>query len=211
LCNHDYPRTPGTYNPSRARSTGFSHRVGAFSLLCSGPSLCPSPMPQGQAALTFAQWGTPTRGSPISLHAGIKSHVVCEENAHLRHMQRLIRVLQYVTILSLSRACLYPPSKAARLFSCSPPPRCPKPSPLCGCVRVHQHMIPDDMSIPRRRPWPIGVGRWPLSRRRELRLNGVLRSSLPVSKTSYTDIVPLANVLSTPCLLQWWRCTTRRG
>jgi hypothetical protein len=28
------------------------------------------------------------------------------------------------------------------------PSRCPKPSPLCGCVRVHQHMIPDDMSIP---------------------------------------------------------------
>jgi hypothetical protein len=52
-----------------------------------------------------------------------------------------------------------PLPRAARLFSCSPPPRCPKPSPLCGCVRVHQHMIPDDLSIPRRRPWPIGVGR----------------------------------------------------
>jgi hypothetical protein len=28
------------------------------------------------------------------------------------------------------------------------PSRCPKPSPLCGCVCVHQHKIPDDMSIP---------------------------------------------------------------
>src|SRR5215207_2924886 len=31
----------------RARRTGFSHRVGAFSVLGSGPSLCPGPMPQG--------------------------------------------------------------------------------------------------------------------------------------------------------------------
>ena len=28
------------------------------------------------------------------------------------------------------------------------PSRCPKPSPLCGCVCVHQNIIPDDMSIP---------------------------------------------------------------
>ena len=28
------------------------------------------------------------------------------------------------------------------------PSRCPKLSPLCGCVCVHQNMIPDDMSIP---------------------------------------------------------------
>ena len=33
------------------------------------------------------------------------------------------------------------------------PPRCPKPSPnrstcAASCVRVHQHIIPDDMGIP---------------------------------------------------------------
>jgi hypothetical protein len=27
-------------------------------------------------------------------------------------------------------------------------PQRPKPSPLCDCVRVHRHMIPDEMSIP---------------------------------------------------------------
>jgi hypothetical protein len=32
-------------NSLRARRTGFSHRVGVFSLLFSGPSLCPAPMP----------------------------------------------------------------------------------------------------------------------------------------------------------------------
>jgi hypothetical protein len=34
----------------------------------------------------------------------------------------------------------------------SAPPRFPKLSPLCGCVRVHQHIIPDDMSIPSSAP-----------------------------------------------------------
>src|SRR5215218_2369546 len=43
----------------------------------------------------------------------------------------------------------------ARRFA---PPRCPKPSPLCGCVRVHQHIIPDDMSVHRRRSWSYRGG-----------------------------------------------------
>jgi hypothetical protein len=78
--------------------------------------------------------GDPGVASPIPLLAGIKAHTLCEENVHLRHMQRLIKALQSVTISLLSRACLYPPpSKAARLFSCSLPPRCPKPSLRCLC------------------------------------------------------------------------------
>jgi hypothetical protein len=47
--------------------------------------------------------------SPIPLHGGIKGHALCEENAHLQHMQRLIRALQRVRISLLSRACLNPP------------------------------------------------------------------------------------------------------
>src|SRR5215216_2506354 len=35
------------YRTHRARRTGFYHGVGAFSVLGSGPSLCPGPMPQG--------------------------------------------------------------------------------------------------------------------------------------------------------------------
>ena len=64
--------------------------------------------------------GDATIGSPIPLQAAIKAHPLCEENAHLQHMQRLIRALQSVTI-SLSRACPYPPSKATRLFYCLRP------------------------------------------------------------------------------------------
>src|SRR5215208_3806158 len=72
--------------------------------------------------------GDATRGSPIPLHGGIKAHALCEENAHLRHMQRLIRALQRVTILLLSRACLYPPPPRRPGFSlASAPPRGPKP------------------------------------------------------------------------------------
>ncbi len=52
--------------------------------------------------------GDANRGSPIPLQAGIKAHAPREENAQLRYMQRLIRALQRVTILVLSRACLSP-------------------------------------------------------------------------------------------------------
>jgi hypothetical protein len=52
-CDHDYLRWGGHntplrkffHFPRRALHTGFSHRVGAFSLLGSGPSLCPALMP----------------------------------------------------------------------------------------------------------------------------------------------------------------------
>ena len=42
----------------RARHTGFSHRVGAFSLLGSGPSLCLEPI--GLRSLGYHSW----RGNP---------------------------------------------------------------------------------------------------------------------------------------------------
>jgi hypothetical protein len=52
--------------------------------------------------------GDTTRGSPIPLHGGIKAHTLCEENVHLRHMQRLFKALQSVRISLLRRACLFP-------------------------------------------------------------------------------------------------------
>src|SRR5215208_7880418 len=61
--------------------------------------------------------GDATGGSPIPLHAAIKAQTLCEGNAHLQHMQRLIRALQRVTILLLSRACLYPPPPRQPGFS----------------------------------------------------------------------------------------------
>jgi hypothetical protein len=75
------------------------------------------PMPQGHACPDLRAMGDTTRGSPIPLLAGIKAHDLREGNAHLRHIQGLIRALQHVTISVLSRACLFPPSEAARLFS----------------------------------------------------------------------------------------------
>jgi hypothetical protein len=51
------------------------------------------------------------RRVPIPLQAGIKAHDLREENAHLEHIQGLIRALQRVTISVLSRACLYPPPR----------------------------------------------------------------------------------------------------
>jgi hypothetical protein len=78
-------------------------------------------MAQGYAAPTFAlNGGRRLRASPIPLRGGIKAHTLCEENARLRHMRRLIKTIQRVTIL-LSRACLYPPSEAARPSSCLRP------------------------------------------------------------------------------------------
>ena len=81
----------------------------------------PGPMPQGQPALTFAQWGTPPQGPPFPSMLVSKHIPSAKKNAPLRHMQGLIKALQSVTISLLSRACLYPPSKAARLFSCLRP------------------------------------------------------------------------------------------
>jgi hypothetical protein len=38
------------------------------------------------------------------------------------------------------------------------PSRCSKLSPLCGCVCVHQNMIPDDLGIPLGQSWPYRGG-----------------------------------------------------
>jgi hypothetical protein len=101
--------------------------------------------------------GDATRGSPIPLHGGIKAHALCEENAHLRHMQRLIRALQRVTILLLSRACLYPPLQGGPAFLLPPPrPEALSPSLPRSLQRAHNTRRcghPSRMSLS-----PIGVG-----------------------------------------------------
>ena len=124
--------------------------------------------------------GDATRGSPIPLQAAIKAHPLCEENAHLRHMQRLIKALQSVTISLLSRACLYPPSKEQPGFTlaCAPV--------LCGFLRTDRgplsYVVHKTLLITARiralhrlcsKDRGYGVGELP----RELRFNGVLRSS----------------------------------
>jgi hypothetical protein len=56
----------------------------------------------------------------------------------------------------------------------------PMPRVLLRCGPCGGRIIPDDMGVPRRRPWSIGTGLRRLSRRhrREFRLYWVLRSSL---------------------------------
>ena len=100
--------------------------------------------------------GDATLGSPIPLHAGIKAHTICEENAHMRHMQR---VLQFCCRVGLA---WIPPPKAVRLFSClRPDALSPLPTTLpvwALCGGVHQRIIPDDMGIPRYRSWTYRGG-----------------------------------------------------
>jgi hypothetical protein len=45
--------------------------------------------------------GDASRGSPIPLHGGIKAHALCEENTHLRHIQRFDpSVTEYYNVVS---------------------------------------------------------------------------------------------------------------
>jgi hypothetical protein len=96
--------------------------------------------------------GDATRGSPIPLHGGIKAHALCEENAHLRHMQRLIRALQRVTILLLSRACLYPPLQGGPAFLL-PPPRPEALERVMNSIRNALGMRETEIAREPRRPW----------------------------------------------------------
>src|SRR5215203_5952010 len=45
----------------------------------------------------------------------------------------------------------------------------------------------------------------------EVRIHGVLRSSLPAIGTWLTKIRHMADVASPSCLLEWWRCRTQDG
>jgi len=95
--------------------------------------------------------------------------------------------------------------------------RCPKPSPdrsasirrAASCVRVHQHIIPGYMSIPRRRSWPNGAGLCRPPHRRELPLCGVLRTSPFGDSRKFakkvSNITHLGDAPTTSCLLPWLR------
>jgi hypothetical protein len=102
------------YRISRKSSCGMRHRR-------TGDTA------QGYAAPTFAlDGGRRLRGSPIPLQAAIKAHLLRKENAHLRRTRRLS---ECYSVLQSRRAgfAYIPPSKAARLSSCScpGPMRCP--------------------------------------------------------------------------------------
>jgi hypothetical protein len=139
--------------------------------LCFAPSLRDSglsvTMPGGGTRL-----GEEVRDGPHSDNRGGGDRSgVAPAAAPLRSQPSLYTVL--------GRAFLDTPPRRRGLRSA--PPRCPKPAPLCGCVRVHQHIIPDDMSIPRRRSWPYRGGamlNFAIKEFCELRLLGILGSSL---------------------------------
>src|SRR5215208_3531404 len=94
----------------------------------SDSSLCPGPMPQGQAALAFAEWGTPPESvphSPPGFHHSfsrlLSQAPLCEKAL----ICSICKVGQSVTVrynLVVEPGLpVSPPSKAARLFSCLPP------------------------------------------------------------------------------------------
>jgi hypothetical protein len=76
----------------------------------------PSPMPQSQAALTFAQWGTPPARVPHSPPWWYQSTFPLRRKRPFAANAKFVRALQRVTI-SLSRACLYPPPPRRPGFS----------------------------------------------------------------------------------------------
>jgi hypothetical protein len=59
---------------TRARRTGFYHRVGAPRLQGSGPSFCPGPTPSGQPALPFAEWGSVRLALPLLPSLRLSKH-----------------------------------------------------------------------------------------------------------------------------------------
>ena len=77
----------------------------------------PGPMLQGKSALTFALNGGRHLRAPHSPPGCYLSTFPLRRKRLFAAYPKVGRALQRVTI-SLSRACLYPPSKAARLFSC---------------------------------------------------------------------------------------------
>jgi hypothetical protein len=73
--------------------------------------------------------GDATRGSPIPLQAGIKAHALCEENTHLRHIQRFEpSVTEYYNFVVEPGLPVSPPPRRSGLSVACAPPRCSKPS-----------------------------------------------------------------------------------
>jgi hypothetical protein len=121
--------------------------------------------------------GDATRGSPIPLRAGIKAQDTPRKITHLRYMRRPASVLQ-----SDHRLAGHPlsPSKDWR------------PGFSIGLVPIltgQAHNVADGISIPSSAPpGPYGPARCGLSRRRELRVAGVLGSSVSRSVLSTVAI-----------------------
>ena len=80
---------PKHCNYLRARRTGFYQRVGASTSQASTLRFVPLPCRNASLPCTSHDGGRRLRGSPIPLQAAIKAHSLCEENAHLQHIQRL--------------------------------------------------------------------------------------------------------------------------
>ena len=105
--------------------------------------------------------GDPLVASPIPLHGGIKAHPLCEGNAHLQHMQGLSE--RYSALQSRRAGLAYiPPSKAARLSSCSRPGAVRSLSCVRhGCIVMSRTQEYDDTSgthYDALGASPIGVG-----------------------------------------------------
>src|SRR5829696_8994118 len=107
-------------------------------------------MPQSQAALTFAQWGTPPETVPHSPPWWYQSTCSLRRKRPYAAYTRLIRALQRVTISLLSRACLYPPPPRRPGFSFAPGPMQQGVSyvQISGLGVYMRNIIPDDVSIP---------------------------------------------------------------
>ena len=149
----------------RARRTGISHRVGAFSLLGSGPSLCPGPMPQGQPALTFVDSGgrhprvpqIPSRLLSFPSRFFSKHKTLYEKSLICGICSGSARY--YNLIIVKPGAPHPPPRNSARLFYSY------RASPmLLGVSYVHhgnlyiRNIIPLGGTLPRRRSWPYRGG-----------------------------------------------------
>ena len=140
-----------TAHPPRcARLTGFSHRVGALTLRGADPSLCPAPMPQGQAALAFAEWGTPPESvphSPPGFHhsfSRLLSQAPLCEKALIGGM--CLGVLGSTISSSLSRPPLIPLEDQRTGFSLA----LPRPDALSSLLLRYcgGRIIPDGTGIP---------------------------------------------------------------
>jgi hypothetical protein len=90
------------YRISRKSSCGMRHRR-------TGDTA------RGYAAPTFTQWGTPPARVPHSPPGCYQSTSPPRRKRPFAAYAKVVGMLQCVTISS-SRVCLYPPSKAARLF-----------------------------------------------------------------------------------------------
>jgi len=161
-------------NTPRARLIGFSHKVGALTLLGSGPSLCPAPMPQGWPARSFVVNGGRRSTAPHSPSARLSKHTPPPKTSPIWARKKspicVIRCGHLGTIMSplLGRAPPHSPLRgtATRLFSIGVGPVLWRRVFLMyarttSLLKLYiRNIIPGDVGSSVRRPWPIGVGDW---------------------------------------------------